>query len=249
MSRTLPLVPRTNKGVPSQSSSVRTSCPTSAPFIPSKSQQVFTFAASDVTALAVLPGLVARLEAQAPHLQLRVHSTLYRDSMDDLASGRAQFVLGFSDEYSGPYEGVEVLEGATEDYVVVGCSAHAGPDSALSLEHYLSARHVVVMPWTDAGSVIDVALAQQSLKRNVALQVHSMAVAPLLVAGSKLLLTIPRPVAAQLCRDERFVTYEMPFSSPRYTIKVLFHARFASSPGHRWIREQIRVLLSGLDGF
>lgn len=216
-------------------------------FTPSTSQKTFTFAASDATSLAVLPGLIARLEQLAPHLRLNVHSTSHRDSLDDLATGRTQFVLGFADEYSGSYEGVEALEGFADDYVVVASSAHANVHSGLTLEQYLSARHIAVIPWRDAGSVIDVALARQNLSRDVAVQVPGLGVAPLLVCGSRLLLTMPRRVAAQLCHDTRFVVFETPFLSPTYTLKVLFHARSAGTAGHRWIREQLRVLLTGVD--
>lgn len=168
----------------------------SGPFTPATSKQTFTFAASDITSLAVLPKLTARLEQLAPHLQLRVISSSHRDSLDDLASGRAQFVLGFADDYSGSYEGVEALEGFSDDYVVVASSAHPDIGSTLSLEEYLKSQHVVVVPWSDAGSVIDAALARQGLGRDVAVQVPGLAVAPLLVDNSRLLLTLPRLVAA-----------------------------------------------------
>jgi len=219
----------------------------SGPFNPATSKQTFTFAASDVTSLAILPGLIARLESLAPRLQLRVISSSHRDSLDDLATGRAQFVLGFADEYSGSYEGIEALEGFTDDYVVVASSAYTVVSSALSFDQYLSARHIAVMPWTDAGSVIDAALARQGLTRHVAVQVPSLAVVPLLLGSSALLLTLPRRVAAQLFHDPRFVVHETPFSSPHYTLKALFHARYAGTPGHRWIRDQLRLLLNDPD--
>lgn len=220
-----------------------------APFNPSTSNQTFTFTASDVTALAVLPDLIAQLEYLAPNLNLKINRANHRDSLDDLSTGRAQFVLGFSDEYSGSYDGVEVLDGVMDDYVVVANSAYARNSSNLSLEQYLSARHIAVLPWSDGGSVIDTALAKMNLKRNVAVQLPSMTAAPFIVAKSQLLLTLPRHTAMQLCHDQRFTSYEIPFPSPRFSFKVLFHARYASSPGHSWIREQLGlILLKGSTG-
>ena len=119
--------------------------------------------------------------------------------------------------------------------------------AGLTLEQYLSARHIAVIPWRDAGSVIDAALARQNLTRDVAVQVPGLAVAPSLVYGSRLLLTLPRRVADQLCQSARFAVFETPFLSPRYTLKVLFHARNAATPGHRWVREQLRMLLENPD--
>lgn len=215
-----------------------------APFNPSTSHQTFTFTASDVTALAVLPDLITRLELLAPHLHLKIHRANHRDSLDDLAAGRAQFVLGFADDFSASYDGVEVLEGVTDDYVVVANRAHASINSDLSLEQYLNARHIVVLPWSDGGSVIDAALSRMSLKRKVVVQVPGMAAAPSIVAQSQLLLTLPRRTAMQLCDDQRFASYETPFPSPRFTLRVLFHTRYAGSPGHSWMRDQLRLILN-----
>ena len=216
-------------------------------FTPSTSQKTFTFTATDATSLAVLPGLIARLEQLAPRVRLEVHSASHRDSLDDLASGRTQFVLGFADEYSGSYEGIEALEGFSDDYVVVASSTHVQAGAGLTLEQYLSARHIAVIPWRDAGSVIDAALARQNLTRDVAVQVPGLAVAPSLVHGSRLLLTLPRRVAGQLCQDTGFAVFETPFLSPRYTLKVLFHARNAGTPAHRWVCEQLRFVLANAD--
>lgn len=211
----------------------------SGPFVPGTSTQTFTFAASDFTAFALLPGLVARIEKQAPHLRLKVFHSTHRDSLDDLAAGRAHFVLGFSDEYSGSCDGIEALEGGAEDYVVARRKGHARIGNTLSLDQYLAERHVAVIPWTDAGSVIDTALAQQGLHRDVAVQLPSMMAAPFIVADSEYLITLPKRVAVQLSRAAPLVIHPAPFPTPGFTLKVLFHTRHAGMSGHRWMRERI----------
>jgi len=190
-----------------------------------------------------LPGLIARIGQQAPHLRIKVLHTAHRDALDDLAAGLAHFVLGFSDEYSASNDGVEALEGASEGYVVARRRDHARIGATLSLEQYLAERHVVVIPWTDGGSVIDAALLRHGLQRDVAIQLPGMMAAPFIVAQSQFLLTLPQRVAARLGGAADLAIHPAPFATPDFRIKVLFHARHASMPGHRWLRERIAAEL------
>ncbi|MFT4173831.1 MAG: LysR family transcriptional regulator [Rhodocyclaceae bacterium] len=209
------------------------------PFIAARSTQSFVLTASDFTAFAFLPGFIARIAAQAPHVRINVLNARHRDSLDDLAAGRAHFVLGIADEFSGPYEGIEVLDGLTDDYVIACRQGHDRIGATLSLDQYLAERHVAVMPWSDAGSVIDAALARHGWQRDVAVRLPSLLAAPFIVAHSPYLITLPRRVAVPLSQAAPLVLHEAPFETPRYTLKILFHARHAGSPAHRWMREQM----------
>ncbi len=213
------------------------------PFVASRSSHSFTVLASDFTAFMLLPGLLAQWEQQAPHVRLRVLQSSHRDALDDLASGRAHCVLGFSDETSAAPAGVESLEGFRDDYVVMARPGHARIGATLSLEQYLAERHAAVLPWNDAQGVIDTALAQQGLQRDVAVQLPSMVVAPFIVAQTQYLLTLPRRAAQALARVLPLVLFPAPFRTPPYSIQVLFHARHADTPAQRWLRQQMLQVL------
>lgn len=75
-----------------------------------------------------------------------------------------------------------------------------------------------------------------------------MTAAPFIVAKSQLLLTLPRHTTIQLCHDQRFTSYENPFPAPSFTFKALFHARYAGSPEHSWMREQLSMILKSYTG-
>jgi DNA-binding transcriptional LysR family regulator len=217
----------------------------SGPFIPARSTQTFTFAASDFTAFALLPDLIAQIADIAPQMRLHILNSTHRDPVGDLAAGRAHFVLGISDEFSGSPEGVESIDGFTDGYVVVRAADHPRIGEALSLDQYLNERHVVVMPWDDSGSVIDAALMTQGLERDVAVQLPSMMAAAFIVARSHYLITLPRRIALQLSHATALVIHPPPFETPAYTIRILFHARYIGSAAHRWMREHIRQCLAG----
>ena len=215
-------------------------------FVPSASSQTFVFAATDFTAFALLPPLVAALECDAPHIRVRVIYSTHRESLDDLASGRVQFALGFSDENDNQESGLESLDCLADDYVVAVRKGHPRIKKKLSLAQYLAERHVVVTPWNAEGSVVDGALLKSGLIRDVAVQLPSVMAAPFIVANSQLLITLPRRVALQLADAIPLTIYPAPFDIPRYILKVFFHTRHSGSPAHHWMREQMVSALSAL---
>ncbi|SIT39080.1 conserved hypothetical protein [Paraburkholderia piptadeniae] len=214
------------------------------PFVPATSTQTFTLAATDFTAFALLPSFMARLQALAPDLRVKVVYSSHRDSLEDLAAGRAHFALSFADADSALSEGVESFEGFTDDYVVAVRKLHPRISDTLSIEQYLHEKHVAVLPWTSSGSVIDEALKKSGHRRRVAIQLPSLMAAPFIVANTELLLTLPRRVAEQLRSTSHLEIFPTPFDTPPYTLKVYFHVRYAGTPAHAWMREQ---LLRALD--
>ncbi|CBJ38045.1 Transcriptional regulators, LysR family [Ralstonia solanacearum CMR15] len=214
------------------------------PFTPATSRQSFVFAATDFTAFALLPALTEALEASAPHLRIRVAYSTHRDSLEELAAGRIHFALGMRDGPAIAHDGVEAMPCFEDEYVVAARRNHPGIGKTLSLEQYLAARHVVVTPWVDAGSVINAALERQGLKRDVAIQLPTLLAAPFIVARSSYLITLPRRVALALGSTLPLTIYPAPFPIPPYSLEVYFHRRHAGVPGHAWLRDQMRLVLA-----
>ncbi|MDV9033036.1 LysR family transcriptional regulator [Pseudomonas sp. RAC1] len=213
-------------------------------FDPQTASDTIVFAATDFTAYALLPPLIARLEREAPKLKTKVVYSTQRDPWRDLGEGKVHFVLGVSDEYTAHYEGIEELTCFSDDYVVVSRRGHPRIQSELTLAQYLAERHVVVMPWTDTGSVITNSLNKQSVQREVAVELPSMMAAPFIVANSDLLITLPRRAAVQLQSAAALEIYQAPFSTPGYTLKVFFHVRNGNKPANKWLRKQMLLALA-----
>lgn len=212
------------------------------PFKPSTSAMTFVFGATDFTAFALLPRLAAILERAAPRLRIKVVYSTHGDSADDLATGRIHFAVGFSEPGNGD-RGLESLECFTDEYVVVARKHHPRLGHTLSLEQYLAERHVVVTPWSNEGSVIDAALLKAGHRRDTAIHLPSLMAAPFVVAGSDLIITMPRRIAEEYAPLLKLRLYPTPFEAPRYALKIAYHRRHADAPGHAWMREQILLAL------
>ena len=211
-------------------------------FDPATSDQTVVFAATDFTTYALLPSVVAAVEQCAPGMGLRVIASQGRDVLADWREG-AHFVLGFSDELSPPQAEVERLEARADDYVVVARRGHPRLGKKLSLKSYLAERHVAVRPWRNEASVMDTALAQQGLRRSVAVELPSVMAAPFIISGTDHLITLPRQAARQLAESAQVQLYEAPFPTPRYTPTVYYQKRHSHLAWHRWMRGQILAVL------
>ena len=213
------------------------------PFVPSASAQTFTLAATDFTTFVLVPPLVARLQREAPDVKINVTHSTHRESLEELAAGRAHFALSFSEDDSASIEGVESMTCFADNYVVVASATHPRLGATLSIEQYLQEKHVAVLPWASSGSVISAVLARHGWRRHIAVQLPSVLAAPFIVANTELLLTMPRRAAESLRNAANLVILPTPFESPTYTVKVYFHAKHAGNPAHVWMREQFRVAL------
>jgi DNA-binding transcriptional LysR family regulator len=205
-------------------------------FDPATSNQTFIFAATDFTSFALLPSVIASVEKLAPHAKLKVFPSHSGNALDDLMSG-AHFVLGFSDDFVTPSPNVESLIGQTDDYVVAARKNHPRIGATLNLKTYLRERHVAVRPWMGERGVIDAALAEQKMTRDVAVELTSVMAAPFIVGHTDLLITLPRLAAHRLAETAKVDLYELPIRSPTYAPTACFHGRHMNAGWHRWMRE------------
>lgn len=197
------------------------------------------FAATDYTAFAVLPAFLARIQHVAPRLRIRVVHSDRKISVDELAAGRIDFALGYHEESAADAPGIEDFDWFSDDYVVIASAAHPDIRRRLTLDQYLTARHVVVTPWNESRGVVDHVLDRLGLARQVAVQLPTVLAAPFVIAESALLMTVPNRAAQALRHAAPIRIFPAPFEIPRYTVKVYSHAKHARTDAHRWIRTQL----------
>lgn len=214
-------------------------------FNPASSDRTFVFATTDYTAFAVLPRFIACMQEAAPTLRFRIVYSRGRASAEELAAGRIDFALGYEEDPMEPVPGIESFDWLTDDYVVIAGRDHPSIQGTLTLEQYLAARHVVVTPWNEASGYIDKVLDRQGLRRDVAVQLPSVLAAPFIIAGSSLIMTVPRYAAQTLQVSAPISIYSAPFAIPRYTLKVYSHIKHGRTAAHAWLREQLLGMVPG----
>ncbi|MDG9780586.1 LysR family transcriptional regulator [Metapseudomonas otitidis] len=212
------------------------------PFDPARSQRTFVFAVTDYTAFALMPALMERLQRLAPGIQLRLVHAERKVSIDDLASGRIDFALGYGEEQDQLPAGIQALDWFSDAYQVIARCDHPRVQGAPDLDAYLAERHAVVTPWNEPSGVIDQVLARMGLRRDVALWLPSVLAAPFIIGASDLLMTAPGHAAETLRDVAGIALYPAPFAIPRYTLRLYSHARYAGRDAHAWMLEQLQAL-------
>lgn len=211
-------------------------------FDPGTSARRFRFATSDIGALFFIPPLLRRLQAVAPRLQAEFMQ-LSETVMNDLATGSLDFALG-----NLPHLHEHTREALlfNERYVCLLSSDYPLPRGGLQLEDFVQARHVMVTSPVSGHALIESALSQRGVRRNVVALVPQFSVLPSLVEGSDLFVALPERVANLFAKQRKLQVVEIPVELPGFEVRLHWHVRSEGSAAHQWLREEMVQTLSKL---
>ncbi len=210
-----------------------------------KANATFRMAMADATAALLLPPLVRLIESEAPGIDIRMVPLTTREPRPMLLRGDIDIAIGF-------FPGVVAqLQGSTETpvrherlyaghYVCVMRKKHPLADKELTLDRYCDANHLLVSFSGRARGLVDDSLVAMNRERRILLTVNQFFTAGQVVAASDLLMVIPYHLIDATGMSDQLIRKSLPFSLPEVHIDMLWHERDARSPGHRWLREQLR---------
>jgi DNA-binding transcriptional LysR family regulator len=203
-------------------------------FDPMVARRTFTVAASDHREMHLIPRLMARLAKEAPGVRVCVIPPARgADPTGLLESDGADMAVMKVEAIRPPLRAEEWFR---EPFVCISRRAHPRLRGGLTLASYAALPHVVVAPYGTPGSFVDVALAKAGKSRDVAVRVSSFSAAPVIVAASDCIATVPSSVAHQFLGWLRLQVYEPPLALPETPIGAVWHRRVDDDPGHRWFR-------------
>ncbi|MCW8998836.1 MAG: LysR substrate-binding domain-containing protein, partial [Kangiellaceae bacterium] len=197
-------------------------------------EQVVTIAGSDMDIVFISKKL-HKIQQLAPNLRFAIRNSTPR-VLDDLVNGEVDFALtAFEDDLSGIYR----RQVASESFVVI-----AGKDSlychkSLDLDAYMQAKHGKFAFAEPTRGIIDSALEQQGLRRDVRLLLPTFLQIPAFLADPDLLFSVPENFAKYLANQFEIKILPLPFNTIPLPIYLYWHERLHSSPLHKWLREQL----------
>lgn len=211
-------------------------------FEPQSSTRRFRIATSDIGALFFVPPLLRRFQSVAPHLQAEFVN-LSETVMEDLSTGTLDLALGnLPDLHEHTRESLLF----TERYVCLVSADHPMARAQLELSDFVHARHVMVSAPLSGHTLIEGALAQKGVRRNVVAIVPQFSVLPSLVEGSDLIVVLPERVAKLFATQRKLRVVEIPVALSSFEVRLHWHARSENSPAHQWLRSEVSETLSKL---
>ncbi|MBF9186498.1 LysR family transcriptional regulator, partial [Klebsiella pneumoniae] len=155
-----------------------------AAFVPAASTDCMQIAITDFTAFCVFPTLMHHLQREAPGLRFELRYLPHSPALTELLAGEVDLALGFNTPDEPAHPDLEEINWLRDEYVVISQANR----TALTLDAYLAARHLVVTPWNERQGVLDCELERQGYSRQVAMKTPSMLSAPFIIEQSDLLM-------------------------------------------------------------
>jgi DNA-binding transcriptional LysR family regulator len=209
-----------------------------ATFNPVTTERRFRIGANDYAALVLLVPLAQRLRRLAPRATLEI---LPCDPVSDTGLVTREMDLVVADRWS--LRGNPNLETLFhESFVSIARADHPRLSRRPTLKEFLNEDHALISPRGVTPGVLDYALEALSHTRRVALTTPHYLVAPIIVAHTDLILTLPRRVADCFAGIYGLRTFRPPVRLEGFDVVLAFHPRSVVEPPVQWLRQIIAAV-------
>lgn len=208
-------------------------------FDPASSQRRFTIAATDYMEFLLLPELSRLIETTAPGVNIHIKRTESAFPVTALENGSLDAVLGFASVLEPPVQ--LCCEHLFVDQMACVVRAdHPKIRHAPVLDEYLAAAHMLISRTGSQLGLVDEKLAELGLERRINLIVPHFLSAPLIVAETDMILSLPYRLAVQFRKLVALKILPVPLDLPNYDLAMIWHPLREKDPAHCWLREQIK---------
>ncbi|MBT5373499.1 MAG: LysR family transcriptional regulator [Rhodospirillaceae bacterium] len=212
-------------------------------FSPLRETRPLRFALSDYATSLFFPALVGILQGEAPGVELISRPLAREDAFDLLDNSETDFVIGpFED--APPRFGVQHLFDI--DYACIVRKGHELAKGKFTLERYLSGRHLVAPMEGRRSYFIQHMLESEGLERDVVVNMTQFHVAPMIVAKTDLIMTLPRRAGESYAKMVDVVVLPSPLPHNTRPMVLMWHAQLGVHPFFDWVREQIAMIAQKL---
>ncbi|UDL89910.1 LysR family transcriptional regulator [Mesorhizobium sp. PAMC28654] len=201
-------------------------------------RRTFRLAMSDYGAAVMLPALLPLIRAQAPHVDLVVSQASREVMISQIVDGEIDLAFGV---FPGLDRSVRSQRLFDERFACLADAAGLGGRQTMDLAAYLERPHALVDLRADRPGEVDTALAELGHKRRLCLIIPHWGVAPRLIAGTDLVLTVASRILP--APGNGLCIFAPPFEIPAFQFTQIWHKRRDGDPAHQWLRSRIQHLL------
>lgn len=193
--------------------------------------RTFTLRTSEGFAENFGPDLIARVGMEAPGVLLRFVQKLDKDSAQ-LREGTIDLETGVVVTTMGPEIRTQAL--FRDRFVGVVRLGHPLSQGEITPARYVTGRHIGISRRGLEMGPIDDALSLLGLKREIAGIVGGFSTAVAMSRASDFIASVPERHTGNLRAG--MYTFPLPFTTPEFTVSLLWHPRYHADPAHRWLR-------------
>ena len=177
------------------------------------------------------PELATRVNAQAPNVRLRFVQKMDKDSTQ-LRDGTVDLETGVVGTMMGPEVRTQAL--FRDGFVGVVRLGHSLSKGEITPSRYANGWHIDITRRGLQMQPIDEALSLLGLERDIAVVVGGFSTAVAMSRASDFIASVPERHTGNLRSGMH--TFALPFTTPQFTVSLLWHPRLHADPAHRWLR-------------
>lgn len=198
---------------------------------------VFRLAMEELSEIVLIPSLVRKLSKIAPGLRLSVSPHMGEDAQNEMRFGRIDLSIDYTAQRATQhFDSVHLFD---EDRVCVLRASHPDISDTISMERYRNTPHVALNQHTRGVTSVNTFLADQGIRRQLAIQVPGYHAVPLILESTDFIATMPRRVARHFANTYPLRFVELPFSMPPLLFYLKWHKSKTDDARHRWLRNLI----------
>jgi DNA-binding transcriptional LysR family regulator len=216
-------------------------------FEASTSQRRFVLAATDYLEFLLIPALTGAIDRIAPSIDLHVKRTEASFPVTQLENGSLDVVLGFGSVLNPPTH-LRCQTLFDDEMVCVVRQNHPIIRATPSLEDYIAVPHMLISWKGTPAGIIDQHLQEMGLERRIKLIVPNFLSAPLIVAQTDMILSLPYKLAKRFTKFVPLEIFPVPIQLPAYDLVMIWHPLHDKDPAHQWLRDKIMAIGRDIDG-
>ena len=201
-----------------------------------KLQATVRIGLNDYSELVYAHSLFERMMTEAPGARISFMTVNRGNARDLLKSGRLDLALG---HWPDPPEDIAVEDLYTEKHVCLLDNQVLQCELPLSLEDYVAIPHALVTPDGMLTGRVDELLAEQGLKRNVALGCTRFVSLLDLLKGNKLLSVVPEILSLLDLSDKPLAQCPPPLPVADFAISLAWRRSDSHHPMLRWLKSLV----------
>jgi DNA-binding transcriptional LysR family regulator len=205
-------------------------------FDPSIAEDTFRIAMPDSIATMKLPMLMKKFAQTATGIRFEI-SILDDEVYRKLETNAIDLAI-FINKAPPPIRTQTLYE---DEFVCMLRKGNPLGKPQLTLDRYLSAKHLVVFHTGILVKSVEKTLKTLSYRREIRLTVPYFNTIGAIIEGTDMIATVAKSVAVHLSRTAKFSIVPPPVKFPKFSYVQIWHPRYDSDPAQRWLRESVRA--------
>ncbi len=202
-------------------------------FDPAASTRSFRVAMTDLGEIHLLPGLLSRLAAVAPGVQL----TTVRDTAitlkEEMEAGSVDLAVGLLPQLGAGFYQRRLFR---QNYVCLMRRNHPLAKGEFGLEQFSEANHAVVVAQGTGHGHAEEVVTRSGVPRRISLRVPHFVAVPYIISETDLIVTVTEKLAQQTLQRFNLVARPHPMAIPAAQINIFWHRRVHQDAGNIWLR-------------